>query len=188
MPRFTLLFSVSPALPGFKHLAACHAVHLDFNGNPGDACFSWHSGVASCDHFVHRTHSFGVQTVSDVRKRTDGAEVDCYGLCVPSRRFAMHKYRVVDRCAEESRLTLQCDAGHYHLTRALSVFPPADATLEGAKPHLGFDLLLCPKSGAVFRVIFESIGNAEIPHAPTSMPGTVHISHCANRGQFRGAA
>jgi hypothetical protein len=78
----------------------------------------------------------------------------------------MHKYRVVERWAEESRLTLRCSRGQYHLARALNVMPEVEARLEGYSPHLGFGVLTCPKSGAVFRVIFESIGNASKPLAP----------------------
>ncbi len=82
----------------------------------------------------------------------------------------MHKYRVVECFSEERRLTLRCSRGQYHIVRALSVLPGLDAMLEGARPHLGFGLLSCPKSGAIFRVIFESFGHAAIPLAPHTGP------------------
>ena len=86
----------------------------------------------------------------------------------------MHKYCVVERWPEERQLALRCSVGHYHLTRALGVLPAVDARLEGAKPHLGFGVLKCPVSGAMFRVIFESIGNSQRPLAPNDIPGTRH--------------
>jgi len=88
--------------------------------------------------------------------------------------FAMHKYCVVERWAAESLLTLQCGAGHYHLTRALRLLPETETRLEGDRPQLGFGLLRCPVSGVVFRVIFESIGHAERPLPPPAMPGAAH--------------
>ena len=81
----------------------------------------------------------------------------------------MHNYRVVGLWAEEQRLALRCSAGRYHLTRALGLLPEAGAALDGDSPHLGFGLLLCPKSGTSFRVVFESIGQAKMPVAPMSM-------------------
>lgn len=78
----------------------------------------------------------------------------------------MHKYRVVEPQAEARLFTLRCSRGHYHVARALSLLPAVDARLEGDKPHLGFGLLVCPNSGAVYRVIFESIGIAESFIAP----------------------
>ncbi len=74
----------------------------------------------------------------------------------------MHKYRVVQCDAGERRLALQCGSGRFHVTRALNALPAPGAILNGDKPHLGFGILLCPKSGAVFRVIFESIDNADL--------------------------
>lgn len=86
----------------------------------------------------------------------------------------MHQYRVVERWAQESRLTLRCSRGHYHMARALSMLPDVEARLEGYGPHLGFGILVCPKSGATFRVIFESIGNATKPPAPNATQGMKH--------------
>ena len=84
----------------------------------------------------------------------------------------MHRYRVIQRWPEESWFALRCNAGFYHLSRALSGLPAADARLEGDRPHLGFGILRCPLSGATYRVIFESIGHSSWPLAPGAMPGT----------------
>lgn len=81
----------------------------------------------------------------------------------------MHKYRVVEHWPEEKRLTLRCSRGHYHIARVLSGLPVVDATLDGARPHLGFGILNCSKSGASFRVIFESFGHTQIPRAPAAV-------------------
>jgi len=83
----------------------------------------------------------------------------------------MHKYRVIERWAEESRMTLRCSRGHYHMARALSVLPDVEARLEGYRPHLGFGILHCPTSGEVFRMIFESVGNSAKPPAPNATQG-----------------
>ena len=43
----------------------------------------------------------------------------------------MHKYRVVERWADESRVALQCHMGRYHVALALNGMPPAAGTLHG---------------------------------------------------------
>ena len=60
------------------------------------------------------------------------------------------------------------------MARALSVLPDVEAWLEGYQPHLGFGILHCPKSGADFRVIYESIGNAAKPLAPQVTQGMAY--------------
>jgi hypothetical protein len=79
----------------------------------------------------------------------------------------MHKYRVLERWAESGLCALRCSMGRYHVVRALSVTPPASACLSGDRPHLGFGILRCPTSGAIYRVIFESINELQ----PGSLPG-----------------
>ena len=88
----------------------------------------------------------------------------------------MHKYRVTGRWPDQSRLVLQCAAGRYHLIRALKMLPGDGDILVGNKPHLGFGMLICPASDAIYRVIFESINQAHMEfscdvarpaHAPT---------------------
>jgi hypothetical protein len=43
----------------------------------------------------------------------------------------------------------------------LNFMPPADTSLRGEKPHLGFNILLCAGSGAIFRAVFESINGEQ---------------------------
>ena len=71
----------------------------------------------------------------------------------------MHRYRVVERWDESDLCALQCHTGQYHVARSLNAMPPLHAALDGTKPHLGFCLLVCAASGAIFRVIFESIND-----------------------------
>jgi hypothetical protein len=73
----------------------------------------------------------------------------------------MHKYRVIERWPEASLCALRCSSGRIHRARALNFLPPEAARLHGDKPHLGFGLLVCPASGAIYRLIFESINEAE---------------------------
>jgi hypothetical protein len=73
----------------------------------------------------------------------------------------MHEYRVVASWSEEALCALRCNSGRYHLARALNFMPPKEAPLHGDKPRLGFSILVCPGSAAIFRLIFESINNAE---------------------------
>lgn len=86
----------------------------------------------------------------------------------------MQNYRVVERWAKESRLTLRCSRGRYHMARALSALPDLEERLEGSQPHLGFGILLCPRSGATYRMIFESIGHAAKPAAPNATQDMAH--------------
>ena len=75
----------------------------------------------------------------------------------------MPTYRVVERLPKRSLCALQCSAGHYHMIRALSILPALDAVLHGGRPNLGFDILVCAAgSGAIFRVIFESINELQL--------------------------
>lgn len=99
----------------------------------------------------------------------------------------MYRYRVIERWEDESRLALRCSTGYIHMTRALGALPAADAKLEGARPHLGFGVLQCPQSGSTFRVIFESIGNSEMPRAQHTTPNATQKPQGANFGVPRGA-
>lgn len=78
----------------------------------------------------------------------------------------MHTYRVVERWAERGLCALRCSAGRYHVARALQRMPPLDAALHGDRPHLGFGILVCSASGAIFRVIFESINDLQCLPGP----------------------
>lgn len=89
----------------------------------------------------------------------------------------MHKYSVVNIWTQEHRLALRCSAGRFHLARALGVLPNAGAVLDGDSPQLGFGILLCPESGTIFRVMFESVGHASrlvAPSAPSAMSDAWH--------------
>ena len=72
----------------------------------------------------------------------------------------MHKYRVMHCAQGESEIALRCSNGRIHLVRVLNTLPAVGVLLNGAKPHLGFGVLVCPVSGSVFRVIFKDINRA----------------------------
>ena len=59
----------------------------------------------------------------------------------------------------DDRLLLQDNAGQFYRVRALGLTPPVGARLHGARPRLGFGLLMCSVSGQMFRVIYESTGS-----------------------------
>ncbi len=88
----------------------------------------------------------------------------------------MHTFRVVESWVDEGRLGLRCEAGRYHLARALHDLPPPGLRLNGARPHLGFGVLLCPGSGTVFRVIFELINHVDLSFGADWKPGCA--GHC----------
>jgi hypothetical protein len=73
----------------------------------------------------------------------------------------MHEYRIVASWSEKALCALRCRSGRYHLARALNLMPPKEAPLHGNRPRLGLSILVCPASGAIFRLIFESINDAE---------------------------
>jgi hypothetical protein len=81
----------------------------------------------------------------------------------------MHNYRVLERWKASGLCALRCSKGRYHVARALSVLPPVRACLAGDKPHLGFGILQCTASGAIYRVIFESINELQ-PGSLTGLP------------------
>lgn len=83
----------------------------------------------------------------------------------------MHSYRVVERWDERSLFALRCSRGRYHVARALNALPARDADLTGDKPHLGFGVLVCVGSGAVFRVIFDSINDTQVAPGDPATPG-----------------
>lgn len=75
----------------------------------------------------------------------------------------MNPYRVVESRPDEKRLALRSsNSGRYHLVRVLNALPAEGVTLHGDRPHLGFGLLLCKRSGEVYRVIFESINSHDL--------------------------
>ena len=74
----------------------------------------------------------------------------------------MHEYTVAQRSLDDGRLALVCNLGRCHLTRSLCTLPRVGALLSGAKPHLGFGLLLCVSSGDIFPVVFELINCGDL--------------------------
>jgi hypothetical protein len=73
----------------------------------------------------------------------------------------MHQYRVLEVQAAEGLLTLQCSAGQQYVVRALGRVPPLGTVLHGVAPHSGFDILACPRSRQLYRVIFEAASSPE---------------------------
>lgn len=84
----------------------------------------------------------------------------------------MHSYRVVESCVDGSRLALHCHMGRYHVVRTLNEMPVQGVVLKGDRPHLGFGILLCASSGAVLRVIFESINDTDLSYGGRWMQNT----------------
>ena len=82
----------------------------------------------------------------------------------------MHEYHVIERWPEEGLCALRCSSSRYHVARALHVMPPEEAHLHGDRPRLGFGILLCTTSGAIFRLIFESIDETESTPVTRRMP------------------
>ena len=74
----------------------------------------------------------------------------------------MYKYRVVRGEVDEGLVVLQDYRGQTYLVRPLSLAPPHGAKLDGARPHLGFGILVCSLSGQMYRVIFEEIGGQRV--------------------------
>ena len=68
----------------------------------------------------------------------------------------MYQYRVIENRVADKQLALKCTFGRCHRARLLGGGPEVGSVLQGARPHLGFAILLCTHSGSVFRVIFET--------------------------------
>lgn len=97
----------------------------------------------------------------------------------------MHRYHVVERWVDDSRVALQCHMGRYHVALALNGMPPAAGNLHGQKPHPGFVVLLCAISGTMFRMIFESINQAELFSVPNGFQRTQPPLRLASPGASR---
>jgi hypothetical protein len=67
---------------------------------------------------------------------------------------------VVIFCAVDSRFVVQDSAGLVHVIRVINRPPAMGARLFGGSPHMGFDVMLCMASDAMYRVVFESINQA----------------------------
>lgn len=73
----------------------------------------------------------------------------------------MHRYRVVGLSAEDGKCVIRSSTNRYHLVRSLGRRLGLNMVLLGDPPHLGFGILVCEVSGAIFRVIFDSINDPE---------------------------
>lgn len=73
----------------------------------------------------------------------------------------MHNYRVIECRTDQNRLLLEGGIGRFHWARVLNEAPQVGDFLSGSRPHLGFGLLRCTRSGRTVRVIFETIGSAD---------------------------
>lgn len=89
-------------------------------------------------------------------------------FCLPG--VQVHRYHVVELEAEKGMCELQSSTGGYHLARTLGQMPALNAVVHGDRPHLGFGILVCASSGAVFRVIFESINDARLAPRHSKTP------------------
>jgi len=78
----------------------------------------------------------------------------------------MYQYRVIESWVDVNRYVFRCSSGRFHLARALNGVPPADVPLRGDKPHLGFAILVCARTGSIHRMIFESINEAQVASVP----------------------
>ena len=82
----------------------------------------------------------------------------------------MHQYRMVERLLDDDRCLFRCNKGRYHVARALNAIPSTGVLLSGYKPHIGFGILVCTASSAIFRVIFESINEPNLACVPGRVP------------------
>ena len=71
----------------------------------------------------------------------------------------MHNYRVYDTSIDKSSIALSDDTARCHVGRITADAPPTGARLIGLPPQLGMCILLCVRSGRVFRVLFEIINS-----------------------------
>lgn len=71
----------------------------------------------------------------------------------------MHNYLVYEASIDKSWIALSDDAAHCHVGRIAADAPPTGARLIGLPPKLGMSILLCVRSGRVFRVLFEMINS-----------------------------
>jgi hypothetical protein len=74
----------------------------------------------------------------------------------------MHTYRVVEGQCAPPGISLLGRNGRFHLARALNGPPMPGVLLRGNLPRVGFELLVCEETEAVFRVIFEQINSLTV--------------------------
>lgn len=93
----------------------------------------------------------------------------------------MHRYRVVGLSAEDGKCVIRSSTNRYHLVPSLGRRLGLNMVLLGDPPHLGFGILVCEGSGAIFRVVFDSInGPGPAPRAngtPSKPPTQWRADH-----------
>lgn len=99
----------------------------------------------------------------------------------------MHQYRMIERLMDDDRCVFRCNKGRYHVARVLKAIPPTGVPLSGYKPHIGFGILVGMASGAIFRVIFESINESNLAFVPGQAQHLPPSSLRANGTAFRSA-
>ena len=99
----------------------------------------------------------------------------------------MYQYCIVECWADGIRCVLRCNRGRYHAARTLNAVPPVDLPLRGDRPHLGFGILVCVRTGAIFRMIFESINEAQLELIPGRTHHLASDSAPASDTSFAGA-
>ena len=81
----------------------------------------------------------------------------------------MHEHRMIEHGPKEGLYALRCSSGRYRKVRALSSMPLEEAHLLKAEPGLGFGISVCSTSGAIYRLLFESVNHAEYARATRRM-------------------
>lgn len=69
----------------------------------------------------------------------------------------MHNYQVYEASTDKRQIALSDDVAHCHVGRIAADAPAVGVKLVGLPPRLGLSVLLCVKTGRVFRIIFEMI-------------------------------
>lgn len=71
----------------------------------------------------------------------------------------MHNYQVYEASTDKRQIALLDDGDRCHVGRLTEGVPAYGSTLVGSAPQLGFSVLLCARTGRVFRIIFEMINS-----------------------------
>ena len=69
----------------------------------------------------------------------------------------MLNYQVYEASTDKRQIALSDDSAHCHVGRVAAAAPAVGLELVGLPPRLGLNVLLCVRTGRVFRIIFEMI-------------------------------
>jgi hypothetical protein len=69
----------------------------------------------------------------------------------------MAQYLVLDMNAGQRLVALRDQCSCYHVARVTAELPPIHGQLDGAKPAVGFNLMVAQCSSQVYRMIFELV-------------------------------